>query len=239
MTVQDYRSKVKELKFQEFPLFLPCPPLRIHHFVNFNNADVDLKIHICEVMICRCFSPTGGISLPDDVNWFIKCAYSEYYTDLHKPWITPTIKESINMIMSDDVFINGVLGTTFMFGVIEFYAKHQLGWEPLKYDFFDDDYHRKYRDMSLGEAIKKIKKMDSNLARSFHKIDNHNIQRLKDCYIDERRYTKARMADRLSLARNTMLHGENHAFYDIGKYLVVLYFLFYYHNFKRGIINLT
>jgi hypothetical protein len=227
---------VVDLKFQEFPFSIPTGPLRLRHFVDFNNADLDLKIQLTEVILCRCFSPTSGIIFPDDLNWYIKNAAANYYADLPRPWITLTIKGAISSIMSADVFVKGIHGTTFMFGVIEFYAKNKFGWEPLKYDFFDNSHHKKYRDMSLSEAVKKVKKTNCDLARSLHKIDAHNVQRLETVGIEEHRYTKARIADRLTLARNTMLHGENHSFYDKGKYLVMLYFLFHYHDLKVGVV---
>ncbi|MCW3124557.1 MAG: hypothetical protein JWO03_215 [Bacteroidetes bacterium] len=235
MNIQDYEAKIKELKFQEFPFFITGAERQLGSFIEFEKTDLDLKLRLAKVVICRCFSPTGGIYWPADVDWFITNANTGFERDFNKPWITSTIKRAFEMIMSVDDMTDGVIATTFMFGVIEFYAKTKLGWESYKRDFFDDNYNAPFREMYIGSAIQRVKKTKCDLARSLNEIDKHNERRLKDSGIAEERFTKAKIADRLTLARNTMAHGENHSFYDKGKYLMMLYFLFYYHDLKEKV----
>lgn len=230
MTKDEYLAKIKTTGFEEFPYFVCGNEKRLREIVDFEQADLQLKIHLAEVVICRCFSATGGIYFPADAEWFIKEFLSFYKTDIPKPGLTCTIKEAIEMILSNAPFTKGVIGTTFMFGVIEFYAKHLLGYRPMQYDFFDKENHNKFRKMFIGDAINKLKRTNMEIAKSLCRIDKHSIERLKEVRIEEERGTIAKIADRLSLARNTMLHGENHSFYDKGEYLVMLYVLFYLHD---------
>lgn len=230
MTVQQYKDEVAKNHFVEFPYFIGGNAQQLSDFVVFDLADYDLKIHLAKVILCRCFSPTGGIYFPFDADWFISNFLKTYERDLTKPWITSAIKMAADMIMSDDTFDKGVIATTFMFGIIEYYAKHKLGFKPLDFDPFDTDNLSKFRNTFIGDAISKLKKTKTAIGKSLTDIDKHNIARLKEFGITEQRFTKARIADRLTLARNTMLHGENHSFYDTGKYLLMLYILFHIHE---------
>jgi hypothetical protein len=138
------------------------------------------------------------------------------------------------MISSGDTFGKFIIGMTFMFGVVEFYAKYRLGYRPEKYDLFDEESHSRYRKMFIGPAINKLKKTQTVLGRDLVEIDKLNIASLRETGIQERRHVKSRIADRLTLVRNTMLHGEAHHFYDKAKYLVMLYILFHFHGQKDG-----
>ena len=77
--------------------------------------------------------------------------------------------------------------------------------------------------------------MNTPLAKSINEIDNHNSKRLSDIGIPEERWVKSRIADRLSFARNPMVHGEAHHFYYTGAYLTMLYILFYLHDQKENV----
>jgi len=233
MTIKDYQDIIRINGFEEYPFFITGQEKSLKSFIDFGKTDIDLKIYLAKLILCRCFSSTGGIYWADNPEWFIKESIKTFETDFNKPWLTTTIKESIEMILSGDVFTKGIIGTTFMFGVIEFYAKQQLGWTPTEFDFFDKENQDPFRKLFIGSAINRLKKTGSELSISLNEIDNHNVKRLKDVGIEERRFILAKIADRLSLSRNTMLHGENHSFYDKGQYLAMLYFLFYYHDLKK------
>jgi len=234
MNINDYRDIIEINNYEEYPFFITGHEKSLKSFIEFNKIDIDLKIYLAKHILCRCFSTTGGIYWPDNPKWFIKESIKIFESDFNKPWLTSTIKESIEMILRDDDFSKGIIGTTFLFGVIEFYAKQQLGLTPTEFDFFDKEKQDSFRKLSIGSAINRLKKTNSQLSISLNEIDNHNIKRLKDAGIQEGRFTLAKISDRLTLSRNTMLHGENHSFYDKGLYLAMLYFLFYFHDLKNS-----
>lgn len=138
------------------------------------------------------------------------------------------------MIMSNEPFTKGIISMTFLFGVIEHYAKYFLVYRPDDYDFFDEFYHAEFRKMFIGNAINKLKRTNTGIATSLTKIDKHSINRLNEMGIIEQRWTKSKISDRLCISRNAMVHGESHAFYDKGEYLVMLYILFHFHHLRNN-----
>jgi hypothetical protein len=233
MNLNDYKITIAANGFDEQPLIIFPGMLSLESFIIYQDADVDLKIYLAKLILCRNFSATGGNDILTDPLWFIRSFISCYEKDLIKPWLTEPIREGMEMILSEDAFSKGVIGTTFMFGIVEFYAKYLLGWKPEGADFFDTSYHRPYRTLFIGAAINGLKKLDNELANALNEIDEYCVQRLQERGIEEKRWIKPKIADRLALARNTMLHGENHSFYSIGKYLCMLYILFYLCDQKR------
>lgn len=227
MTIQDYTSSAIEKGFDEHPFVIYGGITEMKDFVDYEDADIDLKIHLAKVILCRNFSPAGGYCVLSDHNWFIENFLKHFEADPVRPWLSDTIKESIEMILSEAIYTTQITGTTFMFGVVEFYAKYLLGWRPMEADFFDEETHGHFRRMSLSEAINKLKKGDNQLAKELHYVDRQSTNRLKEVLIEEKRWVAPRIADRLRMARNPMLHGENHSFSHIGKYLCMLYILFY------------
>jgi len=229
MTIDDYKRKATEIGFIEFPDFILGDEKLLKDFVDFETADLQLKIYLTEMIICRCFTTPAGIIFPEDTEWFIANFFQTYEGDYIKPWITSPIKEAVNMILSDDTFSKNIIGTTFMFGVVEFYTKSLLGYRPVQIDFFSEE-HKKYGKITIREAVSKLKKTNTDIGRALSRIDKHFIQRLNEKGIQEQHWVKYRMADRLSIARNTMLHGENHSFYDKGELLVMLYILYFLYD---------
>jgi len=232
MTTNDYIRKAKEIGFIEYPDFISGNEKKLKDFVDFETADLQLKIYLTEMIICRCFTTPSGIVFPADSEWFIENFFLTYKTDYIKPWVTPAIRDAVDMILSDDTFSKNIIGTTFMFGIVEFYTKHLLGYRPLEIDFFDER-HKEYRKMPIGKAITSLKETDTAIGKSLQRIDKHIENRLKENGILEQRWVKYRIADRLSIARNTMLHGENHSFYDKGELLTMLYILYFLYDTKR------
>jgi len=230
MNIAGYNLAKEKAGYNEQLTYVVASETSLRGFFDCKAADLEVKAHLSKVIICRHFSSTGGILLPEDVSWFINCFLREYKTDLIKPWISEAIREAINMIVSECTFSKVIVGMSFMFGVVEFYTKYRLGWRPELFDYFDDANQKKYRNMHLYDAINRLKKTNWPLARDLNYIDTYNVSALKESGIPERRYTKARIADRLTLARNSMLHGEDHSFYSTGKYLVMIYVLFHFHG---------
>jgi hypothetical protein len=157
-----------------------------------------------------------------DPQWLIRSFLNDYKQDLVKPWITETIKEAMEMIISKELFTKQIIGTTFMFGVVEYYAKHFLGWRPLTANMFDE-YHEPYRKMYIGDSFSKLKKTRTLIAKQLNKIDSLTMKIFKSFPYKEEGYFKPKIADRLTFYRNNMLHGENHNDHASGPYLCVLY----------------
>lgn len=235
MRIIDYKKIVNKIGFEEYPSIVTGNEKSLGDFIEFTQTDLDLRIYLTKVIICRCFSSTiSGVLFPKDVNWFIDNFLEIFDEDLAKPWLSGTIREAIKMIRNGDTFTQGLLGTTFMFGIIEFYAKYLLGWRPEKYDFFDKINQDTFRKMYIKDAINKLRKTKTDIANSLNEIDKRNIQRLKNKGTQEERWIIPRIADRLTISRNSMLHGESHSFFSIGKYLVMIYILFHFHGLRAS-----
>lgn len=233
MNIGEYKEASKIAGYREHLNYIVYDEPTLESFLPFKEADIEVKIHVTKTIIHRHFESTGGIALSNDVVWFINCFLEDFNGDQIKPWISGAIRESIKMIASDDTFIREIIGMTFMFGVVEFYAKYRLGWRPEQHDHFDDS-HKPYREMFISAAINKLKKQRCALAADLCEIDNICVSRLKERGIEEKRYTKARIADRLAFARNSIVHGESHSFYYMAKYIVLIYALFHYHSLADG-----
>ena len=153
MNIEEYKAKIKEIGFIEYPIIISGREHSLGELIDYYSTDQNLKIHLAKVTICRCFPMNGGISLSASVEWFIRNFMANYDKDFFKPEISGAIKEAIEMIMSGDSFKKGIIGTTFMFGVKEFYAKYKLGFRRYEYDFFDSKNLDSYRKMYINEAI--------------------------------------------------------------------------------------
>lgn len=232
MNLAQYQSLILQNGFDEYPACLYDGIILMESFIDYNACDNELKIHLATVSLNRNFSATDGHEVLTDQYWllnnFLKC----YQTDLIRPWLSQPIKEAITMIVSDDHFSKYIIGTTFMFGIIEFYAKYLIGYRPDEANTFDEAFHKRWKEMSIGQAINKLKKSKSNIAPYLNRIDKLSQKRLQDSKLEVKGWTQPAIAERLSLYRNFMLHGQSHNHYSIGKYLCILYMLFYLCNTK-------
>ncbi len=234
MDINEYKIKAKSAGYQEQLTYIVASETTLSSFLKYEDLGNDLKVHLVKVMLSRHFPATGGLSLPADIDWFIGGFLHEFKGDLVKPWISTAINKALIMIISEDTFGKGIVGTTFMFGVVEFYIKYRLGYRPEQYDDFDTEYHKPFRNMFLGAALNKLKKSNSALAKDINFIDKYNASALKKAKIKEQRFTRAKMADRLTLARNAMVHGETHTYYSTGKYIAMIYLLLHFHGLADG-----
>lgn len=226
MSISEFKSFANEKGYQESNSWGPT----LAEFVNYRVLEIETKIYLCEVIVNKHFSSVVNISLPADVDWFITEFLHEYEGDLIRPWLSEAIRLTAKMMLSDEVFTKGIVGTTFMFGIVEFYAKHNLGWRPDEHDHFDNDYHKNFRKMYINQAISGLKKLDTRLGRSLSKIDNTSKKKIKNRGAQQGRWVQSTIADRLWLSRNTIVHGEQYNFYYEGKYLLMLYSLLHFHK---------
>jgi hypothetical protein len=232
MNITDYQSVVAERDFNEYPDYNTGTEL-VSAFVIYEDADQELKLYLAKLILCRSFYGTYT-SWFTDVEWFIKGFFAEYQQDGVKPWLSETIREAAMMILSDETFTKGIIGTTFMFGVLEYYAKHHLGFRPLEHNFFDKSkrayvkqYDPKKMDLTIKSAFEYLQQTKLPIAQALNEIDAFTIKRLTEKCIPSEKFTPHKIAERLNLPRNPMLHGETHSFYQAGPYLLMLYILFY------------
>lgn len=248
MNVEDYKALIKEINFEEYPwLFVPDADY-LHQIIEYDEIDIELKLYLAQLILCRSFYGTYTAWYLD-VEWFITSFFEDYEMDFVKPGMTDTIKEAVAMIMSDEPFTKKIIGTTFMFGILEFYAMHKLGFRPMDYNFFDvrkkeyikllnPSFDTKRRDLTIKPAFEYLQKQKLPLSKALNKIDTFTIQRLSEESIESEGWIRHKIADRLVIVRNPMLHGELHSFYDKGPYLLMLYILFYLHDLKEHQNNL-
>jgi len=232
---------IAEIKFDEYPIVFIPEQGYLNKFIKYSDTDIDLKMHLAQLILCRSFYGTYTAWYAD-VDWFINSFFAHYELDFIKPGLTNAIKEAAGMIISEDVFSKKIIGTTFMFGILEFYAKHKLGFRPLEYNFFDSKKKEYIKqivpavnkpDLTIKPAFEYLQKQTLPISKALNEIDNFTADRLSAAGIKSKDWTPHKIADRLSLARNPMLHGELHSFYDKGPYLVMLYILFYLHDLKE------
>lgn len=245
MTIKDFKGLIRNIGFKEYPIVFIHDRDYLSRIVPYDSADANLKLYLTQLILKRSFYGTY-ISWYADVEWFIKSFFQEYKNDYIKPPLTETIREAATMILSEDTFTKKVIGTTFMFGIIEFYAKYKLGFRPLEYNFFDSgkkEYikvlnpNEKRLDLTIKSAFEYLQKQNLLISLALNNIDNFTTKKLTKAGIKSERWTPHKIAERLSMCRNPMLHGELHSFYDKGEYLLMLYILF--HLYEQESNSLT
>lgn len=129
MNIAEYHKKLLEIGYDEHHKAITGQEVRLEDFIQFEQTDIELRLYICKLILCRCFygTFTGWIW---DVRWFIDGLLKEYGGDINRPELSATIREAADMITKR------IIGTTFMFGVVEFYIKFSLGFRPMDVDFF-------------------------------------------------------------------------------------------------------
>jgi len=245
MTIDNYKQAISENKFREYPSRNDGTEL-LSRFLKFEDLDNDLLIYLNTLILCRSFYGTYTAYF-GDVKWFLEGFFKNQEKDLVKPHLTGTIKVAADMILNGDTFTHSIIGTTFMFGVIEFYAKSKLGFNPMDFDFFNRKGKQQYIknlnvrnknvDLTIKSAFEQLKVSDLPIAMALDEIDDFTTTGLLNAGIPSYRWHVHTVADRLHLARNPMLHGESHSFYSIGSYLLMLYTLL--HLYDRRELMLT
>lgn len=226
MNLGEYESIAQQNGFDEYPTSLHNGIILMESFINYDVCENELKIHLVTVSLNRNFSVTDGHEVLTDQYWLLQNFLKSYKKDLIRPWLSQPIKEAIEMIIGHDHFSKYIIGTTFMFGIMEFYAKYMIGYRPDEANTFDETFHKPWKEMSIGQAINKLKKSKLDVARYLNRIDNLSLARLKAINLEAKHWTQPTIAARLTIYRNFMLHGQSHSHYSIGKYLSLLYMLF-------------
>lgn len=240
MTIEAYKNIIAENGFNEHPSLNNGKHL-LCRFLRYEDADTDLLIYLNVLILCRSYYGTYT-AYYDDVKWFQEGFYQSQQPDFLKPHLTETIASAANMILNGNDFTEGIIGTTFMFGVLEYYAKAKLGFRPLDYDFFDKKGKKQYvqklpvrnknLDLSIDTAFEQLKSANLPVSLALDEIDEFTTTGLMGASLHPHRWIVYRISERLSLARNPMLHGESHSFYSIGSYMLMLYSLLHLYDRK-------
>lgn len=235
ITLDDYRSVAQEYGYSEELTYVAANLPELGKFLDFNMLTLDVKVHLAKVVICRHFEATGGVVLTDDVNWFIDGMRGEFREHLIQPWLTSAVDTAFKLIINHDNLGEVVVGTTFMFGVVEHYAKYRLGYRaegPTSSTRADIE---RFRTMTIESAFGRLRKQTYPIALDISFIDKYHISDLKEAGIKESDRVHARMERRLAIARNSMVHGESHNHYHMGLYTMMIYALFHYHGLRDGV----
>jgi|GEM_PF-3745614 hypothetical protein len=229
MNVAQYSKRCIEMGFTEYPMMVtPGVTPRMMDVVNLEEAELDLKRHVAGVLLCRCFPFTGGVNFGEP-EWFITHFLTMYKEDAVRPWLTKTIQRAIELINSDNVFTDNLIGTTFMFGILEFYVKQKLSGRPLPvHSFEQNDNNGKY--LSLEYALDELQKKELPISIAVNKIDDDMYKVLSRWEKPEDDWKRHKVVSRVSKARNDMLHGNKHTYYSMGEYMAMLYILFHLYD---------
>ena len=240
MTIEDYKKIIAENGFNEHPSLNDGKQL-LCRLLRYEDADIDLLIYLNVLILCRSYYGTYT-AYYDDVKWFQEGFYKSQQTDFVKPHLTATIALAANMILSGDPFTEGILGTTFMFGVLEYYAKSKLGFKPLDYGFFDKKGKKQYvqnlsvrnknLDLTIDSAFEQLKVVGLPVSAALDEIDEFTTTGLMNAGLHSHGWILYQISERLRLARNPMLHGETHSFYNVGSYMLMLYSLLHLYDRK-------
>ncbi len=232
LNLTEYKIKIAALGYEEYPLSINGTEILLQEFIDYKAIDSELKFYLTKHIICRCLADEGYVFDPKTALWFIKSFLNEYNTHHPQPWLTNAIKEAISMILSEEVFTKNIIATTFMFGIIEFYAKFNLGFWSDVFLFSDEINQIKFREMTISSAFQRLRKTKKEIAISLNNIDK-TIKHNKSLFSSNEEDFFVSIADRLSNVRNIMLHGENYSYYSEGIYLSLLYILFHLHLEKE------
>lgn len=230
ITKSDYEEIIQEIGFEEVPLISLPNEVKLPDFLIYEELDLDLKIHLVEILIVRSFPAVPMVYMPINIEWMVRGFLSEYKFHPVKHWETENIIEAIEMIMSDSSS-RVHIGTVFLFTIIEFYGKQKLGYNPSEYDFFDKR-KKHFTDMTINQVFIKLMKSNTLIARSLNRIDKLSKKISSELGIQKDRFNQITIVDRMTFYRNIMLHGEAY-FSHKGKYLVAMYMLFYLNDLKE------
>jgi hypothetical protein len=234
-SLKDYELKIKEIGFEEYPTVISgAGDQYLKDFLNYKTLDLDLRIYLTRLLICRCCAIDSGTYLPADIEWWVKNFEEFHLVNVADFTRTEAIKEAIRQVQSDDPFGKCITGTTFMFTIIEFYTKFFLGLNPLIDSFEKDKTNiEKYRNISFSEALKKLRKGNKVISREICAIDKFFRKKATNLGYEAEPFRKSYVHYRLTFHRNRWLHGENQSRISEGTFLVLLYILFTYCHLKE------
>ncbi|MBN8786910.1 MAG: hypothetical protein J0I84_07460 [Terrimonas sp.] len=227
MTLAEYKTTVTRLNFIEIP------PLNLEHdsslgdIVDFDDADRELKIYLVELIFARTFHPAGALAYMDESHWFIDNFLAIYTTDPTNPALTLTIRQTLFGILQDRGTERDYILIPFMLKVVEMNVKRLLGFDANKCDCMNKRTHRRFTDMTLGEAINRLKNSDLPIAASLRRIDCQTNDLLKESAIPDWETIQASLSDRLTFINDFSLFGFRQGFYAPGKFLAMFYILLY------------
>lgn len=234
-TIEDYQKKIKEIGFIEYPtVILGDLDQYLKDFLKAEELDLELRIYITRLLICRCLGINSGVYLPADVDWWIKEFQRIHVGNIADFTRSEAIIEAIKQIQSDDNFGKCIIGTAFMYTVMEFYTKYFLGFNPLA-DMFEKDKtkHEQYQKINFSSAILKLKKRNTEISKHLCAIDKFFKEKAEEFAYEPEPFKPSYISYRLSYFRNMVLHGQNQFVHSEGTFLVLLYILYTYCHMKH------
>jgi len=229
LLIDEYENRIKKFKYLEYPECIGLGKITtLNDFIDFDELSLEVKIHLSSMLIRRSVGIPTGIYLPDDTYWFISRFVEEYIIDLADPSRHEAHKKALIMIMSEHAFSDCIIGTTYMYTVIEFCLKYKLGYKvfPMCQEEFENN--KKFNDMSIGNAYFKVKKANFGISRELHLIDEHFKKKAQKMEYNAEELQNCQIQGRLNASRNKSLHGHYQFFHSEGTLLALLFILFHY-----------
>jgi hypothetical protein len=228
-SLSQYKQKIQDIGFIEYPQFIDGTEKCLKDFLNYDELSIELRIHITRMLICRCVGIDSGIYLPADVHWWIDNFISFQFVDLADFTRTEAIKEALRQVRSDDTFGKCIVGTAFLYIIIESYTKFFLGLNPLIDRFERDQTNiKKYREMQFNDALIRLRRSNKTISREICALDAFFRDKANNIGLDPGPFKFSFTIHRLILNRNMCLHGENNLMVSEGTFLALLYILYSY-----------
>ena len=108
MNIEEYKKLITTNGFDEYPSLNDGKHL-LSKFLSFKDIDIDLKIYLSVLILCRSYYGTYT-AYYNDVKWFLEGFFQSFEGDLIKPFLTEPIKLSAELILSEDAFSKGIVG---------------------------------------------------------------------------------------------------------------------------------
>ncbi|HXB42373.1 MAG TPA: hypothetical protein VNZ49_17675 [Bacteroidia bacterium] len=226
--MEKYTQLIEEFDFEENPAVIYDGMAMLENFLEFEKLSLEVKIHLSSMLIRRSVAVNTGIYLPVDVDWLINNFLKEYKIDFADRSRTGLHKRAIEMIMSDKMFEDCIIGTTYMFTAIEFFLKHKLGYKVYPTNKIEGENNQRFNTMSIGPAYLKVKKSNFRVSRELHLIDNHFKEQSENMGYGKEFLEFHLLQGRLNSYRNISLHGHNQFFHSEGTLLALLFILLHY-----------
>lgn len=235
LLIENYRKKIKEFNFEEFPQIIGHKMVMLKNFLEFDKLSLEVKIHLTSLLIRRSVGVNNGIYLPEDVNWLISHFIGEYKEDLSDPSKHDAHKRAIELVTSEETFSDCIIGTTYMYTVIEYYLKYKLGYKIFPKSDEELFQNQKIRENSIGSAYLKVKKSRFRISNELNIIDKHFKERAKEMGYEREELQNIQIQGRLNQNRNMFLHGHYQYYHAEGTLLVLLFILLHYCELEESI----
>lgn len=224
ITIEDYEALKAKHNFEEYPDIIAHPMTALNDFLVFKELSLDVKIHLCSMLVRRTIGLQGEVNMPYDAKWLMQHFMEEYELDATEFWKTDAYLKGLKLVQEEEMG-SRIVGTTYLYTMIEAYLKHKLG-----YRFLEDDSETNKRliKIGIGDAYIKVKKGNNRVSREFHLIDQYFKEQAVHLRVIQEDMNYVKLEGRLKLLRNLNLHGRNQFMVGEGILLSLLFALLHY-----------